>query len=139
MTELDKYSKRGQFFFTSSDRISQVCNAPPDKKFKYGGIYLVYALKANTSELIYIGISGRLDKITKELIPRKDGIMGRIVSGKRDGEPRKNYWIREMLKENIDALKIKWYVVHDNDTIHDCPETVERKLIDEYKPRWNRK
>jgi hypothetical protein len=138
MTELDKYSKRGQFYFATTDRLSQVCDAP-DKKFRYGGIYLVYTIKMNVHDLVYIGISGKLDKLTGELIPRKDGIKGRIVNGKRDGEPRKDYWIREMLKEGVDALKICWYVVHDNDSFQDCPETLERKLIDIYKPRWNRR
>ncbi len=110
-----------------------------NKKFKYGGIYLIYAVKGENQELVYIGISGRIDRLTNALIPRKDGIKGRIVNGKRDGEPRKNYWIREMLNENIDSLKICWYVVHDNNCVQDCPETLERILIEKYKPRWNRK
>jgi hypothetical protein len=135
MTELSKYSNCGRFRFTTRDRLSQVCDAPE----QYGGIYLVYALKNNLSELVYIGISGRLDKVTGELVARKDGIKGRIVKGKRDGEPRKNFWIREMLREQIEALEICWYVVHDENLFQDCPETFERELINKYKPPWNRR
>ena len=72
------------------------------------------------------------------MIPRKDGIKGRIVNGKRDGKPRKNYWLREMDIENIERLKFYWYVVHDNDSFQDSPEAIEKELIDIYKPRWNR-
>ena len=135
MKELLKYTLRGEFFFTSIDRLSIVCNAPE----KYGGLYIVYAIKKDVSELIYIGISGRLDKQLGKLIARKDGIKGRIVKGKRDGELRGDFWIREMLKEQIEALKICWYVVHDESKFQDCPETLERILIDKFKPRWNRK
>jgi len=137
MLKLDKYLNNGQFIFTPNDRLSQVCNAP-GKEFKYGGIYLIHAMKGNVPELVYVGISGRIDKVTSKLIPRSDGIKGRIVNGKRDGEPRKNYWIREMLVEKIDALKISWYVVHDNDTFRDCPNTIEKQIIAKYRPRWNR-
>tara|TARA_R100000935_G_C2796548_1_gene148413 strand:+ start:269 stop:688 length:420 start_codon:yes stop_codon:yes gene_type:complete len=139
MIELEKYSKQDSFYFAPGVRLSQVCNAP-GRKYKYGGIYLLYAIKDDQEiELVYIGISGKLDKSTRELIPRRDGIKGRIVKGKRDGEPRKNYWFRQMEIEGFDALRICWYVVHDNEVFKDCPETLERKLITKYKPRWNRR
>lgn len=137
MKELKKYSINGSFTFFATDQLSQVCNAP-GKEFCYGGIYIIYAEKKGISELVYIGISGRIDKKTHQLVPRKDGIKGRIVNGKRDGEPRKNYWIREMYKEKIDYLKFYWFVVHNNDSFQDSPEIVEKNFIDKYKPRWNR-
>jgi hypothetical protein len=134
MIELEKYSNCGDFRFGPDDRLSEVCNAPN----KYGGLYLIYAKKTNDMELVYIGISGRLDKLTKKLIARKDGIKGRIVKGKRDGELRKDYWVREMLKGQIDWLQIFWFVVHDENTFQDCPKTLEKRLINKYSPLWNR-
>jgi hypothetical protein len=133
--ELEKYTNCGEFTFITSDRLSQVCNAP----YKYGGLYLIYANKKGISELVYIGISGRINKITGNLISRQDGLGGRIVKGKRDGEQRKDFWIREMLENQIESLRICWLVVHDEDKFQDCPEILERKLIAKYKPRWNRK
>ena len=138
MNELNKYKKKGYFNFKPTDRISQVCNAPGEG-FNYGGIYIIHSIKeGQKSELVYIGISGRIDKKTGSLIARQDGIKGRIVRGKRDGEPRKNYWIRMMRSQGIDKLKISWYVVHDNDQFRDTPSQIERRLIKKYQPAWNR-
>lgn len=103
------------------------------------GVYIVFTRKNYQSELVYIGISGRIDKQSGKLIERKGGIKDRIVNGKRDGEPRKNFWIREMIRNELEFLEIYWYVVHDQKNFNDSPAALEKKLITEYKPRWNRK
>jgi len=138
LSQFAKYSISGEFSFSTDDSISSVCNAPRGQ-LQFGGIYLIYAVKSEGDpELIYVGISGRVDKKTGKLVSRKDGINGRIVNGKRDGELRKNFWKREMHKENILRLVFKWYVVHDNGLFQDCPEKLEKQLIVKYQPRWNR-
>lgn len=138
MDRLNKYSKSGSFYFTVNDRLSKVCNAP-DETCKYGGLYVIYAIKKNVAELVYIGISGRIDKVTGKLMPRKDGIRGRIVNGKRDGKLRREFWLRQIQLEKIDALKIDWYVVHDQETFQDNPEIIEKTLIAKYNPLWNKR
>lgn len=135
LKELEKYSNWGQFMFTTTDSLSKVCNAPD----KYGGLYLIYAIRNNTSELLYVGISGRVERLSGKLIARKDGIRGRIVNGKRDGQLRRNFWLREMNQEKFEALNIYWYVINDENTFLDCPETLEKVIKNKYKPRWNRK
>ena len=135
MTELSKYTNSGKFNFTATDILSKVCDAPE----KHGGVYVIYAIKKDLRELIYVGISGRIDKQSGNFIPRADGIKGRIVKGKRDGESRKNFWIREMINENIDALEINWFVTYDEDKFKDCPAKIESNLIKQFRPRWNRK
>jgi hypothetical protein len=135
MNELLKYTNSGKFSYRASDILSKVCNAPENG---YGGIYVIYSLKGNQRELVYIGISGRIDKITGKLVARKDGIRGRIVKGKRDGKPRKDFWLDEMKINRIESLEINWFVVHDENSVNDCPATLEDVLIKKYRPRWNR-
>lgn len=53
--ELKKYKNNGHFFFTPSDNLASVCNAPA----KHSDIYCIYALQKGKVNLIYIGISGR--------------------------------------------------------------------------------
>lgn len=132
LPELEKYKNSNNFSFTINDNIRHVCNAPSDM----AGIYVLYALKNNKRELVYIGRSGQL-KADGKLFIRQGGIADRLINGKRDGELRREHWKREMIKEKIEALIIHWYVTHDDKEI-DCPSNIEKKLISAYKPRWNR-
>jgi len=49
-----------------------------------------------------------------------------------------------MLAEKIEALDIYWYVAH-NDQFVDCPEILEKKLLQKHSdiygrlPKWNNK
>lgn len=70
MYELKKYTINGKFKFSAKDRISQVYNAPS----MYSGVYIIFSHKNYQSELVYIGISGRIDKQSGKLIERKGGI-----------------------------------------------------------------
>lgn len=54
--ELTKYKNNNDFFFTSDQDLSDVCNAPKNAS----GIYLVYELKNGRIELVYIGSSGKV-------------------------------------------------------------------------------
>lgn len=54
--ELTKYKNSDHFFFQATDALSQVCNAPTNQH----GIYIVYALKRERIELVYIGRSGSM-------------------------------------------------------------------------------
>ena len=141
--ELDKYKNKDHFFFRPEDGLSQVCNAPNDKN----GIYLVYALAQGKIELVYIGISG-LEQKDGTLKTRKAGLGGmkdRIVNGHQFGKtPRRISWPIQMLKENIEALDVYWWVTYENE-LCDFPRTVEEELLKKYfdiyggLPRWNKR
>jgi len=140
--ELKKYKNNNHFLFKPEDGLSQVCNAPDDKS----GVYVVYALSNGRIELIYIGISGLKQK-DGTLKTRKAGLGGmkdRIVNGHHFGKtPRRISWPIQMLKENIEALDVYWWVTYENE-IRDFPRDVEeallRRFFDIYGrfPRWNK-
>lgn len=139
--ELKKYKEANHFFFKPTDNLRHVCNAPSNKS----GIYIVYALMGGQVDLIYIGRSGEV-KLDGTLFIRKAGLGGlkdRLVNGKQFGEPRRNSWKAQMLKEKIEALDIYWYVTHCDDFV-DCPMVVESKLLQNYfniyrqLPKWNK-
>jgi hypothetical protein len=137
--QLLKYKNKGNFLFKPSDNLASVCNAPKD----YSGLYVIYALEKGRINLIYIGISGRKGEDGK-IIHRKDGLRGRFLTGKTNGILRKTYWPQIMLKENIDALDIHWYVTYDGN-VKDFPRDLEVELLKQYQsiygclPRWNSK
>lgn len=73
---LNKYRKHDHFFFTATDSLEEVCNAPDDRD----GVYLVYELKNDGVTLVLIGASA--DKIPGYAI--KEGLLGlktAIVAG----------------------------------------------------------
>jgi len=135
--ELEKYKLNDHFFFKPSDNLGLVCNAPTDKV----GVYIIYALKNGKINLIYIGRSGEVKK-DGTLFIRKGGLKDRLVNGKQFGEPRRNSWRIQMLKEKIEALDIYWYVTC-TDNFTDCPRILENKLLQkhfdiyEQLPKWN--
>jgi len=132
ITELKKYENAGSFIYKPQDRLAQICNAPNDK----AGIYLVYTIQGKERTLVYIGRSGKTER-NGTLFIRKGGIKDRLVNGKRDGELRRNFWLREMINGALDALEIQWFATHDQNYI-DCPAIIEDQLIKKYKPLWNR-
>lgn len=46
---------------------------------------------------------------------------------------------REMLEDQIEALRICWYVLHVESEYQDFPQKIERQLIKKFNPCWNRK
>lgn len=133
MEALEKYKESGKFIFRAEDNLTSVCNAPKNK----AGVYFIYAIKKGERRLVYIGQSGRVKK-DGELFIRQDGIKGRIGRGKRNGRPRKEFWLEEIYSQELEALEFNWFVTH-NDQFVDCPLALERSFINDYKPIWNRK
>ena len=138
--ELLKYKQTNHFFFTTTDNLSKVCNAPTDKS----GVYIIYALKGGRIELIYIDSSGKI-KSDGTLFIRKAGLGGlkdRLVNGKQFGEPRRISWKTIMQYEKIEALDIYWYATHSDEFV-DCPRILENKLLQKHieiygrLPKWN--
>jgi hypothetical protein len=138
--ELEKYTQTGHFFFKPSDNLGQVCNAQTNMS----GVYIVYALKDGRVELIFVGCSGEVKQDGTLYICKAGpgGFKDRLVNGKQFGEPRRNSWKAQMLKEGIEALDVYWFVTHC-DRFVDSPRAVENKLFrrhyDVYGrlPKWN--
>ena len=129
---LDKYTTNGHFYFSINSSLRDVCNAPRG----YSGIYLIFNEKFKTSNLIYIGISGRAG-LNNKIVHRKDGIWGRIVRGKQFGDRRSISWPLKMKEDNISELIIKWWVTFDNN-FNDFPRLLERSLLTQYMVKYNR-
>ena len=136
--ELNKYKANGHFFFSESDELKNVCNAP-----KNGiGVYIVYALKDGKIELIYIGSSGKILQNGHKKV-RVGGMCDRLINGKQFDDARKRSWKKKIIEENIEALDIYWYETFDK-VNSDIPNTVEGILIQRFYeiygvlPKWNK-
>ena len=138
-SELIKYKEKGVFFFRVSDTLSEVCNVPNNSS----GIYLIFAVFNEQTDLIYIGISGRKGEDGK-IKHRKDGLRGRFLTGKTDGLLRKFAWPARMIAQNIPKLEIHWYVTH-GEYNNDFPRDLEIDLLTQYYkrngslPKWNKR
>jgi hypothetical protein len=136
--ELDKYKSNDHFFFSESDELKTVCNAPNNGI----GIYIVYELNGGKIELIYIGSSGKILQNGNKKV-RIGGMWDRIVNGKQFGDARKRSWKTKIEEEKIEALDIYWYETFDK-LNNDIPNTVEGILIQKFYevygmlPKWNK-
>lgn len=136
---LEKYTAQGHFFLTPAQEFQTVCNAPVDKS----GIYVIYALKKGRVELVYIGSSGKIEKDGVVSI-KNGGLKGEIIHSKQFGKaPAHIAWKKQMTRENIEALNIKWYVTCATD-YNDCPDVLKRTLLKQHQdifgafPKWNK-
>lgn len=135
---INKYTN-DHFIFRDSDRLVDVCNALNTSS----GFYIIYAYENGEYNLIYIGISGRMNN-QGIFQHRIGGIKDRFLKGKQFGERRQVAWSKNMRLEKIEHLKIHWYITYD-DTLKDVPRDIEEKLLKEYYtlngilPRWNKR
>lgn len=135
--ELEKYESNGHFFFSENDNLEIVCNAPK----KGVGIYLVYAHKNGSIELVYIGSSGKIKQDGTKKI-RIGGICDRIINGKQFGGVRKQTWKLKLASEKIEALDVYWYETFDK-KFAEIPSYVEGVILQKFfemrrrLPRWN--
>jgi hypothetical protein len=136
--ELDKYKIHGSFSFKVPELLSAKCNAPNDKN----GVYLIYKVRNGKESLIYIGSSGQKSK-DGTIKTRKSGLGGmrdRIVNGyhpKFGKIRRQKAFPIQMLNEDIEELKIYWWVTYDRDN-SDFPTNVEAILRDKYSNHYNK-
>lgn len=136
---LNKYTAQGHFFLTPAQDLQTVCNAPGDKS----GVYVIYALKKGRVELVYIGSAGKIEK-DGSLSGKKGGLKEEIIHGNQFGKtPAHIAWKKQMVRENMEALNIKWYVTCDG-TYTDCPDVLRRTLLRQHQdilgafPKWNK-
>lgn len=138
-TYLEKYKIQGSFEFSVYDNLNSSCNTPKHSS----GLYIIYKEKVSLDNLIYIGISGRVDE-NGNIIHRKDGLGGRITRGKQFGEARRNSWPKKMQSEGISKIIVQWFITH-GEFNSDDPRVLEQKLLALYLahkgelPNWNMK
>jgi hypothetical protein len=133
--ETRKYKNNGHFFFEKGDNLKQVSKNVPDLP----GVYYIVRLSGGRIELVYIDKSGTIQQNGKI---KDQGLQSRL-NDKQEGIGRQDFFNSRILKENIDALDIYWFVTFD--TKHkDLPGFVEGLLIQRFfeiygrLPLWNK-
>jgi len=91
------------------------------------GVYLIYGVKNNQKELIYIGKSGTLkqDGTFKEQKLRKRLTM------KQNGIYRKEFFRKLMRENNYHSLYFKWFITYSS-KMKELPAYVEATLLNEF-------
>lgn len=134
---LEEYEQQDHFFFSPTQILKEVCNAP----MKASGIYLIYALTKGRVLLYYIGSSGTMENSGK-IKHQEGGIYHSIVGGEQWGKPRRWIWPEKMKEQDIEALDIYWYVTFDKNNDH-IPTFTKALLLQQYfeihrsLPPWN--
>ena len=133
--EIKKYKNNGHFFFKKGDDLKQVTKDVP----ALPGIYYIVRLAKGRIELVYIGKSGTIQQNGQF---KDQGLQGRL-NNKQEGIKRQDYFESQILRENIDALDIYWFVTFDTKN-RDLPGFVEGLLIQRFfeingrLPHWNK-
>jgi hypothetical protein len=133
--ETRKYKNNGHFFFKKGDSLKQLSKTVPDLP----GVYYIVRLSRGRIELVYIDKSGRIEQNGQFKDP---GLKSRINS-EMDGIERQDYFETRILKEDIDALDIYWFVTFDTKS-KDLPGFVEGLLFQRFfeiqgrLPLWNK-
>ena len=133
--EIKKYKNNGHFFFKKGDNLKHVTKDVPDLP----GIYYIIRLAKGRIELVHIGKSGTIQQNGQF---KDQGLNGRL-NNKQEGFKGQNFFESQILKENIDALDIYWFVTFDTKN-RDLPGFVEGLLIQRFfeingrLPHWNK-
>ena len=132
---LEKYTNKGEFIFKMGDRLVDHCRNIPNES----GVYLMYTIKNNVEELVYIGESGKM---------KQNGSFGvqklhkRLQNMQNSQLSRQKHFEQELGANKIDAIKVAWFVTF-NDSFKDLPMYVEALLLQNYfnknnqLPQWN--
>lgn len=136
--ELEKFTVKGNFTFTQEDSLEAVCNASETGS----GIFVVYAVEADTKELIMVGSTGTVQN-DGTLKSKNGGLYDKIVNGQQFAKTGRKYsWPAQMKIENIDALEVLWFETF-NDNAKSIPTSVEGQILQNFLdetgklPRWN--
>ena len=133
--ETKKYKNNGHFFFKKGDSLKQVSISVPDLP----GVYYIVRLSGGRIEIVYIDKSGT---IQQNGLLKDQGLKSRLNS-KQDGIERQEFFESLIMKENIDALDIYWYVTFDAKS-KDLPGFVAGVLVQRFfevhgrLPLWNK-
>ena len=127
--ETKRYKNNGHFFFRKGESLKQLSKDIPDLP----GVYYIVRLAGGRIELVFIGKSGTIKQNGKFNDP---GLKSQLNS-KQDGIERQEFFESRILKENIDALDIYWFVTFDKKS-QDLPGFVEGLLIQRFFEMYGR-
>ncbi|PKB18705.1 hypothetical protein [Flavobacterium sp. 5] len=136
--ELEKFTVKGNFTFTQEDNLEAVCNASDNAS----GVFVVYAVVADTKELIMVSSTGTVQN-DGTLKSKSGGLYDKIVNGHQFAKTGRKYsWPAQMKKENIDTLEVFWFETF-NDSIKAIPTSIEGQVLQNFLdetgklPKWN--
>ena len=133
-TLIEKYQilyRSGMFYLNKNEIINTIVrenNVPNDY-----GIYIIYSLKNNLEEIIYIGKSGTM---INDGSFKKQGIKKRLTK-KQENIVRKKYFQDVIHDNKFDKLKFLWIVTFD-DKNKEIPSLSEAKMIQAYFNEYRR-
>ena len=136
--ELKKFKNTSSFFLSESDNLEIVCNAPQIGS----GIFLVYQVEEENSQLIMVGSTGTIQN-DGTLKSKNGGFYDKIVNGHQFAKTARKYtWISQMKLESINKLEVFWFETFNekNKTIPTFAEgQILQLFLDENGtlPKWN--
>jgi len=136
LEKLKKYKSKCVFIFKTGDRLVDHCRNIPNEP----GVYLIYTIKDDLEELVYIGASGKMKQDGTFL---KQKLKKRLQNMQRSKLRRQTHFENEIRENFLDAIKVIWFVTF-NDKNKDLPLRVESLLLQEFYnknkqlPKWNK-
>ncbi|WP_299385986.1 hypothetical protein [uncultured Lacinutrix sp.] len=133
---LKEYVINGTYTFELGDKLSVATKGVKNEP----GVYLFYTIKNQIEELVYIGSSGTMQQ--NGIF--KDQLLKKRLQNKQEGVRRQVFFEMKIKQDNIDAIKVEWYVTF-NENIKHLPAYIEAKLLQAYYddnkqlPIWNKK
>jgi hypothetical protein len=128
---LDKYHKKGHFFYKRGDDLSVVSKSVPH----LCGVYYIYRLAGGRIDLVQIGKSG--------LIKQNGAAFESHLLFGEDYQKAQAFFEQKWKAEHFEALDIYWVVTMDKKN-SDLPPYVEGLLMQNYfeiygrLPLWNK-
>jgi hypothetical protein len=135
MQLLEKYKNKGFFTFKHGEKLSLKCKEIPNDT----GVYLVYAVRANKKELVYIGASGKMNQNGTFKIQK---LKKRIQNMQNSKTRRETHFNNEISNLKLISIEVRWYVTFDSE-FNDLPLNVEGTILQEFYskngvlPLWN--
>ena len=136
--ELKKFKNTSSFTLCENDNLEMVCNAPQIGS----GIFLVYQVKEENSQLIMVGSTGTIQN-DGTLKSKNGGLFDKIVNGHQFAKTARKYtWISQMKLENINKLEVFWFETF-NEKNKTLPTFAEAQILQLFLdengtlPKWN--
>jgi excinuclease UvrABC nuclease subunit len=132
---LEKYQSTGTFTFKVGERLVSKCVDIPNEP----GVYLIYAVKKNKKELVYIGASGKMNQDGSFKVQK---LKKRIQNMQNSSTRRQTYFENKIKELSLDSIEVKWFVTYLNEH-SDLPLNIEGTLLqmhfDKFRilPLWN--
>ncbi len=92
------------------------------------GVYVIYSVKADSKNLIYVGKAGTL---TTSGIWKRQGLSGRLKR-KQNKLLRQDFFQQFIEQHELDVLFFEWFVTFDGEQAKTLPLLAEARLLQAY-------